>query len=54
MNKLNGLTYVNKRRIFHELDYKHNNKRSKHTKYNNTIKTIEELNDEERLNMLQY
>ena len=55
MNKLNGLTYVNKRRIFHELDYKHNtNKRSKHITYNNTIKTIEELNNEERLNMLQY
>jgi hypothetical protein len=55
MNKLNGLTYVNKRRIFHELDYKRNtNKRSKHITYNNTIKTIEELNNEERLNMLQY
>ena len=50
VNKLNGLTYVNKRRIFHELDYKHTNKQSRYT----TIKKKEELNEEERLNMLLY
>ena len=50
VNKLNGMTYINKRRIFHELDYKHSNKRSTH----NAVKSAEEMNEEEKLNMLQY